>query len=147
MNLSSSCRWTALLLALAVACGPPKEAEDPRELLGEELEVGPAEPSGPAGPIEEPTSGEGSSRAATLDPPATRAECEAAAQRMVELGLRAAATDQEAPGSAAQLSASEQQKIINQAVDECLAWRTPRTEAQCVARAQEEHDIDRCVAK
>ncbi len=147
MGPKSRCRWAAPLLMLAGACGPPKEAEDPRDLLGDELEAAPREPADPGEPVDQPTSDRGGSRHTPLDPPATRAECEAAAKRMVELGLRAAAADPDGAGSVADLSTSDQQKIVDQAVNECLSWKTPRSEAKCVARAQEEHDIDHCVAR
>ena len=147
MNQKSRCRWSALLLGLASGCGQPKEAEDPHQLLGEELEAAPGEPSDPVERGEDPAAGPSSAGRVPLDPPATRAECEAAAKRMVELGLRAAAANPDGPGAAAQLSTEELQKIVDQAVHECLSWQTPRSEAQCVARAQEEADIDRCVAR
>jgi len=146
MGLTRRRRWPIFLLVLAGACGPPKEAEDPRQILGDDLQAEPEAPSEAAEPVDAPASRSGATEPTPLDPPATRAECQAAAERMIELGMRAAA-EQGNSSSAANLSAAEQAQIVKQAVDECLAWKTPRSEAQCVARAREETDIDGCVAK
>ena len=146
-GLVRPCRAAIVLLGLASACGPPKEAQDPRDILGDEFPADPETPSGAPLPAGGSAERENPAPRAPRDPPATRAECQAAAERMVDLGLRAAAVKRDTPDSAASLSADERAEIVGRAVEECLAWKTPRSEAQCVARANEERDIDRCVAK
>jgi hypothetical protein len=66
---------------------------------------------------------------------------------MVELGLRAAVAERGGADSARTVGSRERQRIVDQAVEECLAWKTPRSEARCVARAQDEADIDGCVQR
>ncbi len=118
------------------ACGGPGEAEDPRSILGDDLH-------GPPDSEPEPD---------PLDRDATRAECRAAAQRMVELGAAAVvgeAADLEAKVRAL-IQEPEMQTNINQATERCLAERVGAHEARCYAEIplspNAEAAMERCTA-
>jgi hypothetical protein len=148
-----------LLLAAAsigpvvgASCGPPKQARDPHEILREEEggdeawgEQGGDEAWGEQGGVIAPDAvSEPTVAQPAADPPATRAQCEAAARRTVELGLQAVGAEQQ-PTADAPLSPEQTEVIVARAVEDCLKWSVPRSEAECVARARRAADIEDCV--
>jgi hypothetical protein len=149
LNFLASC---ALLAGLA-GC-PAKEAEDPRSILGEDLDYQGASASGKA-----PESPRKPDSPRQPPPPrpsgtklATPAECEAAARHMVELGVELAIREETDPAKKKQLEAQRASASQNQdakdyiasLTDDCIRDQTTQRKAQCMARVQSQMDIDRC---
>ena len=131
------------------ACGGPKDAENPRTLLGEDLNHhgvygGGAAPDTPgAAPRETPPA---SAKAAPSKAAAraTRADCEAAARHLVALGIELAIREEPDPEKKAQLARdrlaaqdSERARAHVQTwTRDCLEADTTAREARCIARAR-----------
>jgi hypothetical protein len=157
--------WLTLLagFALLAGCGGPKEAENPRELLGPELTHegvygGGSSPDRPgAAPSDSPSGSPGTatSRAVKPDALATRADCESAARHLVALGIEIAIREETDPETkqrliddrAAALESPRARAHRSQWARECLETGTLAREARCIARIQSERDIDRCVGE
>ena len=135
------------LLAGVAAC-PAKEAEDPRSILGEDLDYQGASGSGkaPDRPRQSPPPRPSGTKLATA------AECEAAARHVVELGVELAIREETDPAKKKQLEAQRATATQNQDAkdyiaslkDECIRDQTTQKKAQCMARVQSQMDIDRC---
>jgi hypothetical protein len=145
------------LLLAPFACAP-KEAENPRTLLGEDLSHegvygGGASPDTPgASPGDDPPAS-GKSDARDPGALATRAECEAAAKHLVALGIELAIREETDEERKAQLArdreaarGSERARAhVATWTRECLETGTTVREARCIARIRNERDIDACV--
>jgi len=137
------------VLAALVGC-PAKEAEDPRSILGEDLDNQGASASGKA-PDSPPQQKPQQPRPAGTKL-ATAAECEAAARHMVALGVELAIREETDPAKKKQLEAQRATATQNQDAkdyiaslkDECIRDQTTQRKAQCMARVQSQTDIDRC---
>jgi hypothetical protein len=137
--------------ALLTACGPPKEADDPRDLLGEDLEHEGVSGAGTAPDTPRETA-KPKGPAHTL---ASRADCESAARHLVELGVELAIREETDPERRKQLESQRAAAVRNDRArahvaswtDECLQRETTQAEARCIARVQNEADIDRCVPR
>jgi len=138
------------LLAGLSAC-PAKEAEDPRSILGDDLEHHDVSGGGkaPDSPRQPPQPKRAPAPGIKL---ATAAECEAAARHMVELGVELAIREETDPTKKKQLEAQRASATQNQdakdyvasLTDECIRDQTTQRKAQCMARVQSQLDIDRC---
>jgi hypothetical protein len=134
----------ALLLPLAIgvtwAC-EPKEAQDPSEILAEDLAF--QNPFLPHEPADGPAS-----RAL-----ATRAECLAAARHLEELAVAAAIAEAETDAERTAIEAERRAFLEGedaearreQAAGDCLVRETSREEAKCVARMRHPAELDECV--
>ena len=155
---------TSLALALFTSCGGPKEAENPRELLGSDLNHegvygGGSAPDTPGAPSEAPSvPGAASARntkAPKRDALATRAECELAARHLVALGVDIAIREESDPETKQRMIADREEALKSERARthrsewtrECLLSGTLASEARCIARIQNERDIDRCVGE
>ena len=86
---------------------------------------------------------------------ASRADCQAAALRMVEFAI-ASVLRESMPDATPQKRQAEVQALITDdasqedirvATDECLRRETTQREAVCISRLKSEADIDRCAAE
>jgi hypothetical protein len=143
------------LLALGAGCAA-REAENPRTLLGEDYRHNGVNGDGtaadpPGAADQEPQPG----RAAERNPNAlaTRAECAAAADHLVTLGVDLAIREEADPDTRQRLIADRQAALQSEPARrhreewtrECLDHGTVVREARCIARIRAEADIDRCV--
>lgn len=137
----------AFLTPIAAAgCGGPKEAQDPRAILGDDLEHG-----GVSGGATTPDRRPAETRRDEL--PASRAECEAAARHLVELGIALAIRDESDPERRRQLESDRQQALESQRAQrhiadwtrDCLQRGDSQRVARCIAQAASERDVDRCI--
>jgi hypothetical protein len=151
------------VFAFLAGCGGPKEAENPRELLGPELTHegvygGGSAPDRPGAAAAESPSGsadKGTARAVKPDALATRADCESAARHLVALGIEIAIREETDPEKkqrliddrAAALESERARAHRAQWARECLEDGTLAREARCIARIQSERDIERCVGE
>jgi hypothetical protein len=146
-----------LLVGLAGGCVGAKEAEDPKDILGEELEKdgvygGGTAPDSPRDHSADPGSPARPATAAN-DVPATRAECETAARHLVELGIDLAIAEEPDAAKKKKLAAEKSTAMTSERArahiaewtKECVERRTTRGEAHCIARIKQERDIDACV--
>jgi hypothetical protein len=134
-------------LVFVVACAA-KEAEDPRSILGDDLEHRGASGSGktPDSPRQAPKTPPKGMRLASA------AECEAAARHVVELGVELAIREETDPAKKKQLESQrgtatqtqDAKDYIASLKDECIREQTTQRKAQCMARVQSQMDIDRC---
>jgi hypothetical protein len=152
-----------VVLALLAGCGGPKEAENPRELLGPDLthegvyggssapdRPGAAPPDSPSGAADA-----GDAQAVKPDALATRADCESAARHLVALGIEIAIREETDPerkqrlidDRGAALESPRARSHRSEWARECRARGTLAREAHCIARIQSERDIDRCVGE
>jgi hypothetical protein len=148
------------LLIAGSGCTGPKEAENPRTLLGEDLTHegvygGGSSPDTPGAAPRE------TSPAPEKAPPgdraglATRAECEAAARHLVTLGIDLAIREEPDQEKKAQLSRDRRAALDSERARahvqtwtrECLDAGTMAREARCIARIRAEADIDACVGE
>jgi hypothetical protein len=131
--------------------GGPKEAADPNAILRGDLDQNGAEGSGLPGPAAsaEPVKPRAPS---ADDAPATRAECDAAARHVEEVGVDIAIDSERDPHKreqlrarrAAMLQAPDAQRRIQQSTARCLQHETTRGEARCLAHIQTPEGIDHC---
>lgn len=137
------------LLLVALGGCATKQAEDPRKILGDWMEHEGVDGSQGAQGSSQPRS----TRTAAPPPKAaSQKECKAAAQRIEELALELAVKDAESPEERDELEAARKKELgsprfaarVEHATKECLGRETTSREAQCIARARSELDIDRC---
>jgi hypothetical protein len=151
-----------LLLAslLVSGCGGPKEAENPRALLGEDLTHegvygGGTAPDTPGAAPADPQPNPPKSGAPAPNALATRADCEAAASHLVRLGIDLAISEETDPEKKQRLIADRQSALGSERARahraewtrECLERGTLAREARCIAGIASEVDIDRCVGE
>jgi hypothetical protein len=135
-----------------LACGGPKEAENPRTLLGDDLTHegvygGGTAPDTPGAEPDAPASARGE------DAAARREDCAAAAAHLVALGVDLAIREETDPGKKRQLAADKSAALNSERAREhreawtreCLQRGTTVREARCIARIRSEADIDACV--
>jgi hypothetical protein len=138
-------------------CPGPKEAENPRTLLGEDLSHdgvygGGTAPDTP-GSAADPPPAAAAGTAEALDGPATRDECAAAAAHLVTLGIDLAIAQESDPEKKRRLAADRKAALESERAAEhraewareCLERGTTRREARCIARIRAETDIDASV--
>lgn len=130
-----------VLCGLVLACGGPGEAQDPRDILGEEL----MEPE-PDQPAEKPD---------PLDRNATEQECRAANERIHQIGteqaVRAEADLEKQRAMRAGAQSAETKQALERSVKRCLAEGVSAREARCYAslpielsEEQQEAAFQRC---
>jgi hypothetical protein len=175
----SSHRWWLVFggAALVAGCGAPKEAEDPKSIIGEDLthegvyggatgqdsprdleleQEGSApksQPSDRSAADKEKAARTPNQRSGHSD--ATEPECRAAASHLIDVGLDLAITEERDLEKKKRLLAekraaknsSQVRAHIAEWTRECLARGTTRAEAQCIARIRNETDISRCVGE
>lgn len=142
---------------MLTGCPGPKEAENPRTLLGEDLMHegvygGGSAPDTPGGAVDQPPN-TGRPGTDSPDAAATRRECAAAASHLVALGIELAIREEADPAKKQQLSADREAALnSDRAMEhreewtrECLERKTTAREARCIARIRAEGDIDACV--
>jgi hypothetical protein len=147
------------MLALLAGCGGPKEAENPRELLGPDLTHegvygGSSSPDRP-GAAPSDSADAGNAQAVKPDALATRADCESAARHLVALGIEIAIREETDPEKkqrliddrGAALESPRARSHRSEWARECLERGTLAREAHCIARIQSERDVDRCVGE
>ena len=152
-----------VLVALFTSCGGPKEAENPRDLLGSDLTHegvygGGSAPDQPGAAPNEAAAPSGSPNPANTRAPkrnalARRADCELAARHLVTLGIDLAIREETDPGKKQRLIADRERALKSDRAEahrtewtrECLERETLASEARCIARIRNERDIDQCV--
>ena len=142
---------------LATGCGGPKEAENPRDLLGEDLNHGGVygggtAPDTPGAPPEEP---EQAAKPGARKPgdPASSADCARAADHLVKLGIDLAIREETDQGKKQQMLQDREAALHSERAEthrkewarECLERGTTVREAECIAKIRRELDIDACV--
>lgn len=142
-----------LLVCGIAACGGPKQAEDPRDLLGGDLEHRGVDGTQGTNPNDFDTGQGGDSPAAAGPALASEAQCKGAAERMVELGIDNVLREEMPSASAAERQQKKKELMagsaedVQAATENCLRAETTDREANCIARVQREEDIDRCAAE
>lgn len=131
----------------STACGPDKEAQDPREILGEDLTHRGVDGTKGVQRGDEPPGGKPQKR----DPPATLVECRAAHTQLARLGIReevAKTTDDAAQRARLEgelLEDEHVQRDIERAAHDCASDGMTRSIVLCMARAQTGRDVERCI--
>ncbi len=142
------------LAGSALGCvGGPKEAADPRQILGEDMSQGGVESSGAASPKPDPRTPPNAQHKPVPEVAATQKECEQATRHVEELGIDLAINAETDPAKKKQmadskadtLSSPEMQQQIKRGTEQCVQRGTTRREASCIAHIQTEQDIDHCV--
>src|SRR5690606_23891747 len=136
--------WVGGAALLVFGCGGPAEAQDPRDILGDELAYDSEEaergPKAPADP---------------LDRPATEAECRQAFAHIHQLGTENAARAETDPEVARKIRAGAQsvqaKADLERDVKRCLAENVSAREARCYAHIKlasteeaQEAEFERC---
>lgn len=138
----------------ALGCvGEPKEATDPRLILGMDASQGGVESSGEPSPKPDARPVPDARRKPPPEVAATRAECERASRHVQSLGIDLAIGAETDPArkkrmadmKAQTMSSPEIRQEIKRGTDQCLQRGTTRREARCIAQIRSEQDIDRCV--
>jgi hypothetical protein len=141
------------LLVLSLAACKTAEAEDPHSLLGEDAEYNGVDgTTGARGTKESRSPGKPESESGPL---ATQAQCQAAARRIEELALDLAIKDEQDPAARTELQNKKQAELnsaafksrVTQAAKDCIGRDTTSREATCIAKAQNELDVDRCSSR
>jgi len=146
--LRISLKSSLLTVAWLSSCAP-KEAEDPKSILGNDLAhegvYGGGE--GPDSPRDVRSAGPPSEALAS------RADCEQAARHLVELGIDLAIREEQDPEKKQKLADDKPAALNSEGARahvaewsaECRARRTTRAEARCIASIRSESAIERCV--
>jgi hypothetical protein len=133
---------------LWLSCSGQKQAQDPRQILGDEMHYGGVDGGSPSGETaaQEPSD---------LSLPATQGDCQAASEHLLLLGLQAEIDG--APDATKQAELRQQRdhamesprvkELIAEETRECLARGHTRAEAQCIARIESEQEIDGCLGE
>jgi hypothetical protein len=151
---------TGSVLIAWTACTGPKEAENPRTLLGEDLTHqgvygGGASPDTPGAAPRESSPAPGKAAPPDQAGLATHVDCETAARHLVTLGIDLAIREEPDQEKKAQLSRDRRAALESERARahvrtwtrECLEAGTTAREARCIARIRAEADIDACVGE
>lgn len=142
MHPSARSYWPVVLVL--EACGGSGEAADPSEILGEDLNYRGANTSAP--------SADAARQSDPSQQPASKADCERAAKKLVALGYDMAIAEETDPEKQRQLrnergaalEGENAQQLVQTWTNECLERGDTKAETDCVARLESEDDITRC---
>lgn len=145
--------WLGSLAGAAGCVGGPKEAADPRQILGEDADQGGVESTGGSSPKPDPRTPPSARKRPAPEVPATRADCERATRHVETLGIDLAINTETDPARkkkmaderTSTLQSPEMKQQIERGTEQCLQRGTTRREARCISKIQNEQDIDRCV--
>ncbi len=134
ISLRSLC-LPAALVALS-GCPGPREAANPRDLLGEDATHG-----GVSG-VEGTGIRDGAEKEPDpLDAPATRADCKKAHEHLARIG------QQESGDPADLLKSPEAERILEEGIEECLDAETSKRMIRCVLGVKKSSEIDACIRR
>ena len=134
----------------ALGCGR-QQAEDPRTVLGKEMQHGGVDGRTGVPVVKTPPGGD-----RDLDEPASPDECQEAADHLVEFGIQASIREEPDPAMKkkleAELARGEDSQMLNDLrqrwtkewTQECLDRRDSRGEVECILKATREADLERC---
>ena len=140
--------WHLVLISsLAWGCGQ-KQAQDPRDVLGEHMTHG-----GVDGRTGQPVAQQVGQAPDGTDP-AGPDECQAAARHLVELGIDLAIQEERDPKKKASLQAQRAQALeskqaramTRQWTQDCLDRADTEADVACILEARKEADLEKCGA-